>query len=79
MSVEIVESPKRTCDLCGCVYSFGKEDMQNGKKHKTNRQVSLKEYRSYYDCRLFVVCPVCGTEHVLKTWEESEIIDKKYM
>lgn len=78
MSVEIVDKPRHSCGLCGCVFTFGKEDLLIERRHRELRQVSLKEWRDFHDCRLYISCPVCGTEHVLKTWEESEIKEKRY-
>lgn len=51
MSIEIIEKPTHKCSVCGCVFSFGKEDFQ-------------KE-EDYYFRKIFVSCPICGQKRCL--------------
>ena len=48
--IEIIEKPQHKCELCGCVFSFDKEDIHS---------LSLKEGEVDVFSK-FVSCPICG-------------------
>lgn len=74
MSVQIIEKPKQTCELCGCAYSFGKDAIQRTKERIDvyndiglfNRTIEVYKHTVYVDC------PVCGSHNTIKTWEEEK-------
>ena len=58
MSIEIIEKPTHKCSVCGCVFSFDKEDLENKPfgLHPQTCDVYAKRY---------LQCPVCGTLDVM--------------
>ena len=60
MSIEIIEKPKHKCTVCGCVYSFEKEDFQ--------------EEKDYYFREVFVICPICGKRHILEKEKRPSLL-----
>ena len=49
MSIEIIEKPKHKCSVCGCVFSFDKED--------------LIKFPTGHD-ELYLCCPVCYSHDI---------------
>lgn len=62
--MEIIEMPKTKCGICGCVYSFNKDDFKLETKKIGMNHVNLNVQREQ---TLYVTCPVCGTSHILYT------------
>lgn len=46
-----------TCERCGCVFAYGKEDVKS----------TTVEYNYIY---YFVVCPTCGERIEVEPWSE---------
>lgn len=58
MSIEIIEKPTHKCSVCGCVFSYEKEDLV-----KDPLGLRLKDMHA----ERFLKCPVCDTlEYVLE-------------
>lgn len=50
--IEIIEKPTHKCSVCGCVFSFDKEDL-------VKDPFGLRVVKKVHN--LFLQCPVCGT------------------
>lgn len=72
--MEIVEKPKVTCNVCGCVYAFGKDDFKTATVDNGMFQYSLHCVKHMYAEITYVECPVCGKRHIVKErqWDEEK-------
>ena len=67
MSIEIVEKPTHKCSVCGCSYSFGKEDIEEIVINTGVIKTPYATYKDVSDHTFLVRCPVCGEKHILRT------------
>lgn len=74
MSVEIINKASRECEVCGCLFSFDKEDIQKKSTYDIKR-VSFHGTRKDFEHTLFIACPVCGEVNILKTQKENGPIE----
>lgn len=65
--IEILKKPQHKCEVCGCVYTFDKEDFKDDKNW-----IKSIDYRSLYEYRTFVECPICNAKYVLKSKQVKE-------
>lgn len=67
MSIEIIEKPTHKCSVCGCVFTFDKEDFQEDKEY-----VGYQTFRDVYNINTLVHCPICGSPFIIKTEQKMK-------
>lgn len=70
--IEIIEKPQHKCEICGCVYTFDKEDFKEKEEYQGYKEISWQVMRDIYETITYVECPICGNKFVLKKETEAK-------
>lgn len=70
--IEIIEKPWVACRVCGCQFSFEKEDFKEDKKFIERKEYGLNRFINLYNIHVLVGCPICGIDREIYSYIEGE-------